>query len=287
MVILKRILLMGGLIFPALAFGQRGTISTAQAPETPLSGFPGVFDTFTAPKGAIVGQATTLLLPVFPLIGIPVDYGVTENFTLGTNALFPVLWSTGSKAFGAKARYRIVPHERFSLAITGYGYWFGGGSGTESSKVKESAGSGNLFATFATLNASFFLSERTWFNAHLSRLSMTSLKGEPKDSTYQKSDSALVLLGLGAEHFFSSWFGLRALAVAPLYLASEADSGLANENPAAGTTTIGISDATKVGTLNLTADFRFGARWMLSIGTVASEQKELTGFTIDVARRFM
>jgi hypothetical protein len=246
-----------------------------------------VFDTFVAPKGTIVGQVTALFIPAFSLIGVPVDYGVTENFSIGTNALFPVLWSAGSLAFGAKARYRIVPHPRFSIALTGYGYWLSMGSGSESSKVSKSAGNGDLFSTFATLNASFFLSERTWLNAHVSRLSLSSLSGEPKDATYQKSGTSLALCGLGAEHFFSSWFGLRLLAVAPLYLAAEADAGLGSENPAAGTTTIEISDVSKVGTLNVTADFRFGARWMLSIGTVSSSQPELTGFTIDVARRFM
>ncbi|APJ03977.1 hypothetical protein [Silvanigrella aquatica] len=104
-------------LFSSQAFAQRGGSSVEQStpPSTPLSFFAGYFDTGMLPENRITLD--------IPLLGL--DYGVTDNFTIGTNAASSLLTSVTFQPYlFLKARYRFFSNKKISSVITGYGGYF-------------------------------------------------------------------------------------------------------------------------------------------------------------------
>jgi hypothetical protein len=96
-----------GLFAPAPAEAQRGGDFAVQEPavDTPRSGFPGAFNTHTVERDGVVAS-----LPL-----LQVDYGATENLSLGVN-LLPTAAALGGALPGAmgRVRYRIYDDGTFS-----------------------------------------------------------------------------------------------------------------------------------------------------------------------------
>ena len=102
-------LTMSGLL-PSTALAQRGGAFVAQEPsEGPRSQFPGAFNTHMADRGTVVVDA-----PFFQI-----DYGVTDNLTVGINPLLLLPVAAGELPGGiGKLRYRLYDDGTLSSAVT-------------------------------------------------------------------------------------------------------------------------------------------------------------------------
>lgn len=176
-------------------FAQRGKDSIQQsAPiSTPLSFFAGYFDTGMVPK-----DRYTLDLP---LTGF--DYGVTENFTIGSNAVMSIFATYALQPFiYLKARYRFFSTKNISSVITGYG-----------SYIYLSPQGNNLKTTISyynfTNNTSYFFNPHNILTFHLTALSLNLQSGEAQDLKYYKLSVNTIAVGLGYQFFFNETFGFE------------------------------------------------------------------------------
>lgn len=102
----------GMIEIPCHAFFGQSSIEQSTPPQTFMSAFPGLLDTNVAPHNSIV-----LELPTFAI-----DYGVTENWTLGTNALAVAATAyTLTPVVYLQSRYRFFSNNYISSTITGFG----------------------------------------------------------------------------------------------------------------------------------------------------------------------
>lgn len=87
-----------GLILSAPAYAQRGSsfVEQSEPRRTPLTGFPGLFDSNTVAKGDVVVD--------LPLLSV--NMGVTENLSVGTIVMALIPLAAGQPAAFATMRYR-------------------------------------------------------------------------------------------------------------------------------------------------------------------------------------
>lgn len=176
------------------AFAQRGGDSIQQStpPSTPLGFFASYFDT-----GMVPVNRFTLDLP---LTGV--DYGVTKDFTLGTNIVSSVLTTITFQPFlYFKARYRFFSNNKVSSVITGYGGYF------HLSFQNNSPQSTTWLLNF-TNNTSYFFNNNNILNFHITELKFNTQIGNTSDTKYLKISLDTIAFGLGYQIFFTDSFGL-------------------------------------------------------------------------------
>lgn len=182
---------------------HRGAMSVVQLTEKQLSfefdrpaeGFSGFFDSKMVRK-----ESTVMQIPLFSF-----DYGVTEHFSLGANALPFLAVLAGNPAGSLQGRYRFFSSETVSSTLSAYG-------GLLSTSTRDSTTSMGYLA--ASLNTTYHFDSYQSFNLHLS-----SIKFWHDALTTQTSlDLSLdtYATGLGFEKFFSDWFGLETQILFPL-----------------------------------------------------------------------
>ena len=177
------------------AFAQRGGDSIQQVPPptTPLSSFAGYFDTGMVPKNRI-----TLDLP---LTGI--DYGVSDDFTIGTNSLSSILTTVTIQPFlYLKARYRFFSNKNLSSVITGYGGYFNFAS-------QNNTPQNTTWLLNFTSNTSYFINNNNILNFHVTALKFSTQTGDPNDTKYLKISLDTIAFGAGYQTFFTEDFGIE------------------------------------------------------------------------------
>ena len=203
------------LIFSSQAFAYRGQGYSEQTlpPQKFTSFSPGYFDTNLAPKGRLLGE-----LPTFAM-----DYGLTENLTIGTSALPMLATSFGKPVVYLKMRYRFFSNRRVSSAITGYGsgFWFSDSMDMPNTSNALSTRGGFLGLTS---NTSIYLKNNHVLTFHLTafrfRISEVDLQ---RDLTTDFNIYALAP-GVGYQYFPLSWLGLEANLLFPLAFHTFTDS---------------------------------------------------------------
>jgi hypothetical protein len=130
------------------ARAQRGEAYLAQQPpsETPLSGFPGLFDTNTVDRHGVAAS----------LPSTSVDVGITEQLTVGTYLGSMLPNAFGVRALALKARYRLYSDGRLTAVVDGLA---GGASWDEQGEARR------LTVLLAGLNVSYQLSRRNTLTA--------------------------------------------------------------------------------------------------------------------------
>ncbi|WGL60118.1 hypothetical protein QEJ31_00685 [Pigmentibacter sp. JX0631] len=194
------------------AFAQRGKDSIQQSAPTatPLSMFAGYFDTGMVPKNRFTFD--------LPLTGV--DYGVSENFTLGANSALGVLTLFTLQPFlYLKARYRFFSNKDISSVITGY-----------ASYVYLSPQGNNLKTTLSyynfTNNTSYFFNSYNILTFHLTALNLNLQSGEPQDLKYYKLSVSTVAFGFGYQLFFNDYIGIEGqFLYAPFFRIGYDDPG--------------------------------------------------------------
>lgn len=259
---------------PLLALGQRGLEPTAHSIKTPLSGFPGAFDTFVPNIGEYVVSATTVLNSFFPVVGAPIEYGVSENLSLGTNIGLGLMWYDLSPAFGGKMRYRIPFSESFVLSFSNWSYWW-------QTKMPKT-GTRRESRQMSLLTAAYFVSSKLWFQSHLGMAAADVKQNEPQDSSYLRSYFSSSFVGAGFNYMPISWLGLRTHVFYPLYVEVSNDGGV----DSSGGETMSISGGSKFLFWAFGPDFRIGERWLLSPALLASDSMGAMGLSLDVSFRW-
>ena len=258
------------------AFAQRGMTSESSLPRTRLTGFPGMFDTFVPDKGRWVTQVSTVATLAFT--GAPVDYGLTENMSVGTNALVPLLWLAKTPGMIAKVRYSKPILHDLALAFTGYGLYL-------PTTAKDGKSSAIDLISMATINSSYFFTERNWLNLNVSYFSMWHGQGEVGAADFERSSSAVAFAALGYQHFIFSWLGPRANLFVPLSIESSADAAVGSKL-GVGSLSLSSFDASSSLAGSLQVDLRFGERWLVSPGVFYVALGPLAGFTMDFGIRW-
>ncbi len=265
---------------PTQAYAQRGIPNSTQVRDTPLTGFPGVFDTFTPKKDSFVVSGTLCQNPLVPVFGVPVEYGLSENLSMGTNiGLLPLL-AAKSRAFGGKIRYRIPWSSDLVSSFSAWGYNLALPSsvtGGNSSTIKGSL----LLAT-----TSYFFSDRFWLNANAGGFWLTTEQGSAGSAKFQKSALSTTFLGAGAQYFTASWFGVRGSAILPYKFETVSDGG-----PESGVTggTVSLKAGTNSTSLlvwSFLTDFRIGQDWLLSLGLLSADSVGAAGYSFDLLYRW-
>lgn len=198
-------------VIPA-AFAQRGFgYSHQDAPFiAPLTGYPGFFDANVADKNSFVFD-----LPTFAA-----DYGVTENLTLGTNALLAVPLLAGVPLVYGKARYRFFSEKNMASALTVYSGFL---TGTAKSSKGHTARSTYTVAMISD-NTTFYLSERTTLTAFLFAALFYAQVGTPGDLEYTKANFNFSFAGVNFQHWVTDWFGPQIVALSTLHYNADIDS---------------------------------------------------------------
>jgi hypothetical protein len=238
---------------PSTAHAQRGAAYTLDGnpPETPSSGFPGMFDANVAAKGSFV-----LDLP-----SLSADYGLTENVTIGTNGFFLGALALGVPAVYVKARYRFLSSEKLASAFTTY-------TGYLTNRVGSGAGDaifdGYLLA--ASNNTTWYFSDRHTLNGFFYAIKLGQNARASDGLEYQNFSLATVLVGASYQYWVTRWFGPQALLAVSAYNNIGIDSSTLAANA-----TLGAGGVGGVGAgftfLRALAEFRLG-RWLLSPGLI-------------------
>jgi hypothetical protein len=177
------------------AFAQRGENSSQQNPPpiTPLSSFAGYFDTGMLPTNRFSFD--------LPFTGF--DYGVTENFTIGTNSVSSIIASlTLQPLLYLKTRYRFFSNKKLSSVLTGYGgYFYFPSQNNYPQNI-------SWFLNF-TNNTSYFINKNNILNFHLTALKFSAQTGDPNDKKYLKISLDTIALGVGYQTFFTNDFGIE------------------------------------------------------------------------------
>jgi len=176
-------------------YAQRGGSTLEQSPPTssPLDFFSGYFDTGMVPK-----KRFTL-----DLLLTAVDYGVTEDLTIGTNSASSILTLlTFQPYLFLKARYRFFSNKNISSVITGYSGYFNFPSQNQEPEIK------SCFFNM-TNNTSYFINNKNILNFHITALKFSLKAGDESDLKYYKITLDTVAFGLGYQSFFTDNFGLE------------------------------------------------------------------------------
>lgn len=192
------------------AFAYRGQEFIEQSPprQTFMNRFPGYFDVNMAPENQVVLETPTLVL----------DYGVTENLTVGTS-LLPIGIAAFSlnPALHLKARYRFYSDKNIVSTITGYLGGF---------RISKSASGDEGYGTWmgGTSNTLLFLNDRHALGLHLTA-GIIHGKGWGQSLFSEGSVSTkLIAPGIGYHFFVSDSWGLEFQAVVPVVLRATAEN---------------------------------------------------------------
>jgi hypothetical protein len=185
-----------GLMLPGRpAAAQRGADYVVQEPsrEPASGGFPGLFDSYVAPRRALVVEVPTLA----------VDYGATENLTVGVSAGLSIAAIGGVPGGMAKLRYRVYSRPQLASVITVYG----GGIAVLSDHSQ------TWFAAVGS-NTSWYVTERHAVTLTLMGVMMDSRS--PQEGTYFSITNEQLVSGLvvggSYEGFLTRRFGLQLTA---------------------------------------------------------------------------
>jgi hypothetical protein len=184
------------LLFTMEVHAYRGyEVEKVQPLKTPLSGMPGFFN-------ASMASAKT---SIFELPTFSFDYGVTDDFTLGTNFLPAFGLIAGYPSGSVKAKYRFISQKNYASTITGYatGLW-----ATEPSQT-------NSFRLLILTNNHTFYSSR--YHAFSLQFNAINARVSTEKNSAESSNSATIIApGLGYEYFFNDWFGYEAQFMLPV-----------------------------------------------------------------------
>jgi hypothetical protein len=258
----------------SIAQAQRGLEPTSHAIKTSISGFPGAFDTFVPNSGEYVASATAVLNSFFPIVGAPVEYGVTENLSLGTNAGLGLLWYGSNPAIGGKIRYRIPFSENFVISFSNWSYWW------QTKNEKNATQSDSRQMDLVT--AAFFASPKLWFHSYLGMASAEVKQNHAGDSDYLRTSFATSFVGVGLNYMPISWLGLRANGCYPIYVDISNDGGI----DSSGGETLSLEGGSKFLFWTFGPDFKLGERWLLSPALLASDSMGVMGLSADVSFRW-
>ena len=226
------------------AFAQRAAEYTSQVPpvEARSSGFPGIFDTAMAPTHDFV-----LSIPTSSI-----DFGVSENFTVGTNGVPYLALIAGKPGGSLKLRYRFFSTRELAAVVTGYAGMF----------------TTDIRYGMVTANVSYHFSARTLATATLIGVRI-NVRGEdelaPGVTNKSTSTSDLAGAGLSFEHFFGRVLGFQATIFALPY-------GSDSLEDATGKLNVGVSMGEAVlarSFARLLVEIRAG-RWLLTPGIMTS-----------------
>lgn len=255
--------LLVSILAPLEARAQRGQGEATQTPppKTPLTGFPGAFDTNLADPGSLVLDIPSL----------SVDYGLTENLTVGTNGWFALPVLVGSPAIFVKARYRFFSDDSFASAITGYGGFLHSSGEGEDGDVESSNGSLVMLSSTNT----FYLSPETTLTAFLWFLQLGFAQGERGDVDYASAKISSTFFGLNLQHWFNDRVGPALLAFVGAQSSTEIDSAGLSVRASSGLSFLSQGAYFVRGLV----EFRAG-RWLFSPGLFTSgapEEEPATG----------
>ena len=153
-----------------------------------------------------------------PLTGV--DYGVTDNFTIGSNTVSSVLTTITFQPFlYLKARYRFFSNKNISSVITVYGGYFNSPSQNNNPQMT------SWLLNF-TNNTSYFFNNNNILTFHLTALDFGAQIADPTDTKYFKLTLNTIAFGLGYQTFFTDSFGIEGQALYAPYF------NLTYENPA-------------------------------------------------------
>jgi len=256
------------LVAPGGAEAQRGAafVEQAAAPDAPQSGFPGLFDTQMAARGSVIAEVPWLSL----------SYGVSDNFTVGTN-----LWAALPSAWGAPsallmARYRHFSGERVSSVLTGYaGY-------AAADALAEDGKEARAFILFGTSNTTVRLGARH-------ALTLTGLAGrfglrvEDEDIEGLYDGGSLTAIGVAGSHQFnaSDWLGIQTTLVALPVLIGQMDS-----TSQIATIDFGEASPTDLLLARVLFQMRAGRSWLFTAGAAAQLTRPVVLPWLGAARRW-
>lgn len=275
---MRRLLLaLGFILSPCHAWAQRGEPPAQDRDDSPLAGFPGMFDTFGPREDSFVLTGTGALVGKGLFPNLQVDYGLTRNFSIGTSALTLASLS-GIPAFAGKARYRLAITDSFHSALTLYGFYFDSSSDASESEDDEesSTTSASQFIGYmGTINVTSFLSPRLTVGGTLANL---WVHAQIESSLgWGKILLSSFFVGGHAQWFPWSWFGPRVLLLLPVHLETSTDAG-------------SVSFSAERSALPLIyhalADLRIGANWLVSVGFCEVSLLSWSGVTLEVTRRW-
>jgi hypothetical protein len=207
---LKAISLSLLLVLPLTAEAYRGESAVIQdsiIDGVPSDGLPGYFDAHVAGRGRAVLEIPTMTL----------DYGVTENFTVGVNALPGFILLAGQPAFMGKLRYRFFSTDKLASTISVYG---GGFLVTpERSEILSSS----LTYGSITSNTTYYFDRYTSINFHLTAARLTT--AVEKSARIKEEVSLFGFIpGIQVQKYFSDSFGLEGLFLIPLVTQATGDT---------------------------------------------------------------
>ena len=193
------------------AQAQRGFgYATQQTPAvTPLTGYPGFFDANVAEKNGFVFD-----LPTFAG-----DYGVSENITVGSNALLAIPWLSSVPMFYGKARYRFFSDKQLASALTVYAGFL-----TEKNKYKDHTSRSTYTAAVVSNTTTFYLSDKTTLTGFLFGALLYAQVGTPGNLEYTKANFNFSFAGLNLQHWVTDWLGPQIVAFTTLHYSAEVDS---------------------------------------------------------------
>jgi hypothetical protein len=200
------------------ASAQRGELTTGTPRQftNPNQGYPGFFDTNFADKGSLVVEWPPILLPIFPVPSIEVDYGVTDTLTVGTNAIVSTLpWLLGAKGISLKARTLIYGNETVQNVATIYGGSIAG---------KSLAASWQVFSS----NNSWKLAPRHIITGQAVILHMALEAGSKESIHYTNLQVSTLTLGGGYQFLVTENGSISTYLMVPAITAFEADTVAAN-----------------------------------------------------------
>jgi hypothetical protein len=198
---LKKIVQSATIIFSAFsqpnrAIAQRGSAGTAEkaSRNSPSSGIPGLFDSNTVFEKSLVAD-----LPSFAI-----DYGITDNLTLGTSALTAMstlAWVTDGRNsvppfLSIKARYRVFTLRNWTASFTGY---LSGMRIIPQSRTSLTNQKQTLLYSGSSLNvAKSFEQGSAGVSFFTGKVSATT--GEPTDKTYAQMERIVKLPAIWWRH---------------------------------------------------------------------------------------
>lgn len=197
--------------FYPICYGQRGnnfSFPQENAPQTPLDGFPGFFDTNMAQNDSFVFD-----LPSFTL-----DFGLSDRLTLGINSLGAFFTSVSLQPLLlAKARYRLFSTPQFRNALTFYGGY------SNISKTKNNPSS-HANALLFSNNFNYYLNENSQLYGSLLFGHIDYSVAEASSPDFEKTSFRPFFISLGYQYFFSDWVGVSPLVIYNAYSHIEFDS---------------------------------------------------------------
>jgi hypothetical protein len=242
-------------IIPSLtAVAQRGSTFEGDAKpwQSPSQGFPGYFDTNVAAKGSVVVDFPPILV-IIPMPFMAVDYGVSDTFTVGTNAILTTVpWLFGAVGGTIKIRSLLYGDETHQSAGTYYG---GVIATTRGTPLK-------FYYQVMTWNHSYRLGARHSLSGHVNYTRFNVAYGEETSLERISISQASLMLGGGYGFQISPTWALRLNGISPVIQSIDAD-----------TTTAALSQSQTLGNTKSAsaiyvaqAEYRASDAWLLGFG---------------------